>query len=212
MFPSLVMVVSGGHSNLYYMKHPNDFALLATTIDDACGECFDKVGKILGLSYPAGAEIEKLAAEGDPKAFEMPRMVARRDRLEFSYSGLKTHMLYRVRKMTEPCEGKVLRDLCASFQQEALHQLVRKLLICKERYRDVASVILSGGVAINKRLRLMVQEQVGLPVFYPDPKYCGDNAAMIGSFGAYKLQQDPQLGNQETTWDAYSRYAFEDFQ
>ena len=194
------------------MKHPNDFTLLATTIDDACGECFDKVGKILGLSYPAGAEIEKLAAEGDPKAFEMPTMVARRDRLEFSYSGLKTHMLYRVRKMTEPCEGKVLRDLCASFQQEALHQLVRKLLICKERYRDVASVILSGGVAINKRLRLMVQEQVGLPVFYPDPKYCGDNAAMIGSFGAYKLQQDPQLGNQETTWDAYSRYAFEDFQ
>ena len=94
----------------------------------------------------------------------------------------------------------------------SLHQLVRKLLICKDRYRGVASVILSGGVAINKRLRRMVQEQVGLPVFYPDPKYCGDNAAMIASFGAYKLQQDPELGSRETTWDAYSRYAFEDFQ
>jgi N6-L-threonylcarbamoyladenine synthase len=126
LFPALALVVSGGHTNLYYMTHATDFHLIAVSIDDACGECFDKVGKLLGLAYPGGPRIEVLAESGDPNRFEMPRMVQERNRLEFSYSGLKTHMVNLVRKLGKAPDFD-LNSLCASFQREALGQIVRRL-------------------------------------------------------------------------------------
>lgn len=209
LFPSLSLVVSGGHTNLYYMPDATTFHLMATTIDDACGECFDKVGKLLKLSYPGGPIIEKLAKTGDDTKFEMPHMVQEKARMQFSYSGLKTHMVNLKRKHGE-FEGQDLNDVCASFQKEALGQIIRKIKTALKSYKDVKCLIVAGGVSANQKFREMVGENIQIESHFPDLEFCSDNAAMIAAFGwhEYQRRKDKEDLTGDHDWDAYSRYDF----
>ncbi|MEZ4741544.1 MAG: tRNA (adenosine(37)-N6)-threonylcarbamoyltransferase complex transferase subunit TsaD [Bdellovibrionota bacterium] len=210
VFPCLAMVVSGGHTNLYYMEDELNFNLFATTIDDACGECFDKVAKLLGFSYPGGPKIEKAASKGNSDRFSMPRMVQEKSRMEFSYSGLKTHMVNLKNKHGEFVEQD-LYDVCASFQQEALGQLIRKIKFAYQKYPKAKSLIVAGGVAANSYFRDLVNKEIDLPAFFPGLAYCSDNAAMIASLGwhEYRAAQNCERFMEDQDWDAYSRYKFE---
>jgi N6-L-threonylcarbamoyladenine synthase len=204
-YPALALVVSGGHTNLYRMPSPTDFQLLASSIDDACGECFDKVAKLLGLGYPGGPEIERLARTGDPRAVPMPRMVSQRSRLAFSYSGLKTFLANVVAAEPSPPTGQRLADLCASFQDEALGQIARKLGEAARQHPDVRSVLVAGGVAANRRLQALLSGSVAAKAYYPHPKFCSDNGAMIAAYGYHVARLNPGLA---PSWDAYSRYDY----
>lgn len=207
-FPALSLVVSGGHTNLYYMSHLTDFQLLASTMDDACGECFDKVAKMLGLDYPGGPQIEKMAREGDPSRIKMPKIMADHTASGFSYSGLKTHMYYLLQKEANLSDQRK-KDICAAFQDEAFHQILRKLKIFLPVYKnEIKSVIIAGGVAANKRFRELISTAIcDIPVFFPDLTYCSDNAAMVAALG-WHLHHN-QNSSFSMQWDAYSRYSFE---
>ena len=211
LFPSLGLVVSGGHTNLYEMESPTHFLLKASTMDDACGESFDKVGKMLGLKYPGGPQIEACARQGNRKKFKMPKMLEGRDRLMFSYSGLKTHMLKLIKDFGGDIELH-RADLCASFQEEALGQLIRKVKQCilTSEDKNFKSLIIAGGVAANKRFREMVSQELNLEVYFPKLTYCSDNAAMIAALGWYQYKE---AGNSDSfdqqSWDVYSRYRYE---
>ncbi|MCA9071303.1 MAG: tRNA (adenosine(37)-N6)-threonylcarbamoyltransferase complex transferase subunit TsaD, partial [Planctomycetaceae bacterium] len=187
IFPAVGLVVSGGHSNLYDCKSPVDFELLEATLDDAAGEAFDKVAQILGLPYPGGPSIQKAAEKGDPTAFAFPRTFLREDRLQFSFSGLKTAVLYEVQGVPgshnpppPPLTEERIADIAASFQEAAVDVLVAK---CKQalNQQNRKTLCVGGGVAANARLRerleqLAAEEQVEL--FVAPLAYCTDNAAM----------------------------------
>ena len=212
LFPAISLVVSGGHTHLYYMTHANQFDLIAHSIDDACGECFDKVGKILGFPYPGGPKIERCAADANPEyKISMPTMVAEKERLVFSYSGLKTHMVNLLQKHDDQWLDEHRADVCASFQNEALGQIVRKLSVAMDRYPSARSLIVSGGVAANKVFRGMLQEAVSCQVVLPDLKYCVDNGAMIAANGYFRARHTDleSLPKWFDSWDAYSRYPYE---
>lgn len=208
-FPTLALVVSGGHTNLYYMQSPTHFKLLACSIDDACGECFDKVAKLLGLGYPGGPRIEALAQQGRDAGVAMPRMVSQKSRLEFSYSGLKTFVANHLRQVGQVSEQEKA-DLCASFQIEALGQIVRKVQEAVRLYPEARSVLVAGGVAANQKFRRLMAEHVSLPAFFPKLDYCSDNAAMIAAYGFHIYQNQPEdrAAWLRHDWDAYSRYDF----
>jgi N6-L-threonylcarbamoyladenine synthase len=209
VFPTLALVVSGGHTNLYYMATPTSYALLASSVDDACGECFDKVAKLLGLGYPGGPLIEKLAAQGRAGAVAMPKMIEKKDRLEFSYSGLKTYMANYIAR-EKPTEARQIADLCASFQDEALGQIVRKLKVAAAAHPAVRSILVAGGVAANQRFRALVADAIKLPAYFPPPSYCSDNAAMIAAYGYHVYEAGRAQGATfaSADWDAYSRYEY----
>jgi N6-L-threonylcarbamoyladenine synthase len=208
VYPTLALVVSGGHTNLYRLTAPTAFTLLGSSVDDACGECFDKVAKLLGLGYPGGPAIERLARQGDPATVPMPRMVSERRRLEFSYAGLKTYVANYVAS-----HKPKVPDLCASFQEEALGQIVRKLAEALRRHPDAKSVLVAGGVAANQRFRALMAESVAVPAFFPAPAYCSDNAAMIAAYGHHVLAAGRAAGRTFAVhdWDAYSRYDYAAF-
>lgn len=208
IFPTLALVVSGGHTNLYYMESPTHFELMAHTIDDACGESFDKVGKMMGLPYPGGPHVETLAAKGRRDKVPMPRMVERKSQLCFSYSGLKTAVAHAVRSAEE--KGHSLADIASSFQEEALGQIIRKLKIAAAMRPKSRSVIIAGGVAANGRFRELMEESIPLKSYFPPLRYCSDNAAMIAALGYHELRRDPSLARAtDMTWDVFSRYPFE---
>ncbi len=209
LFPCMALVVSGGHTNIYFMASPIDFELLAYSIDDACGESFDKVAKLFGLGYPGGPMIEKLAALGKRDHFPMPRMMEQKNKLQFSYSGLKTYMVNLHHKLAKPLDQNIVHDLCASFQEEALGQLIRKLNACLDQRPQAKSVLIAGGVAANQRFRILAQENFKIPVYFPQLRFCSDNAAMIAALGFHKYDraQDKSRFNS-LTWDAFSRYQF----
>lgn len=207
IFPTLALVVSGGHTNLYYMSSPTAFELLAHTIDDACGESFDKVGKMLGLPYPGGPHVERLAKAGDATKIALPRMIERKSQMAFSYSGLKTAVARVIKdEKTTPSQQA---DIAASFQNEALGQIVRKLEIAQTMRPKAKSIIVAGGVAANSRFKAMVKESTKLPVWFPEQHFCSDNGAMIAALGYHTFRQN----QYETTigWDVFSRYPFEKF-
>lgn len=204
IFPTLALVVSGGHTNLYYMRSPIEFELLAHTIDDACGESFDKVGKMMGLPYPGGPHVETLARSGKPGLVPMPRMMERKNQLLLSYSGLKTAVSHALRDMEKNHYRK--EDVAHAFQEEALGQIVRKLAAARTVRPDSKSVIVAGGVASNTRFRALIAGQFSLPAYFPPLKYCSDNGAMIAAMAYYQGQASLSPG-----WDVYSRYPFERF-
>jgi N6-L-threonylcarbamoyladenine synthase len=214
LFPALALVVSGGHTNLYYMRDVLDFELVAFTSDDACGECFDKVAKILGLSYPGGPQIEKFARGGNPSKVPMPRVNEERKKLDFSYSGLKTHMAYLLDRQGDAWVKEHFADVCAAFQQEALGQIVRKLRTAVEKFPEAKSILVAGGVSANLKFRDMIAEQLSLKLYCPSLKYCSDNAAMIAAYGyqQYIKDLDSPAWHYSNTWDAYSRYPFTKYQ
>ena len=188
--PFLGLVVSGGHTSLYAVEAPGRYRILGHTLDDAAGEAFDKVAKLLGLPYPGGAHVDRLARGGDRTAFAFPRGLAKRrkDQFDFSFSGLKTALLLHVQQHGVP-DGRALADLCASFQEAICDSLTIRA-VRAARAAGLTRLVLCGGVAANSRLRGLAQERcaaAGLELFLPAPKLCTDNGAMIALAGGLRL-------------------------
>jgi N6-L-threonylcarbamoyladenine synthase len=210
LFPCLALVVSGGHTNIYFMPDPTTFELMAYSIDDACGESFDKVAKIFDLPYPGGPWIEKYAVQGDPQRYPMPKMMEQKNKLMFSYSGLKTYMVNLRNRYRTNLDDQMLRDFCAGFQEEALGQLVRKLESAQAEKPDAKALLIAGGVAANQRFRQMIQAKISIPTYFPHLQYCSDNAAMIAALGYQHFIKNPSSTRfLDLNWDAFSRYQFE---
>jgi N6-L-threonylcarbamoyladenine synthase len=203
-FPYVALIASGGHTALYDVTGPDRMEALGHTLDDAAGEAFDKVGKLLGLDYPAGAVIDRLAKDGDPRRHDFPRALKMRSNLSFSFSGLKTSVLTHVEKHGVP-EGGDLADLCASFQEAVCDSLVTKTLRAAEA-RGRQTVVIGGGVAANSRLRGMLLERgraAGLDVRLPAPRLCTDNGAMIALAGHHAYLSrgpSPLTLNADAAW------------
>jgi N6-L-threonylcarbamoyladenine synthase len=210
IFPAIGFVVSGGHSNLYDCTSPVDFELIGSTIDDAAGEAFDKVAQILNIGFPGGPAIQRVAEKGDPKAIRFPRTFMKEDRLEFSFSGLKTAVLYTVKgvpgshKQPEPLTEQRVADIAASFQAAAVDVLVAK---CEQalQQRDRSRLCVGGGVAANAWLRDQLErmtKRIGVELHVAPMSLCTDNAAMAaiawehlrrGRFASLDLDVTPGL-------------------
>lgn len=198
-YPFLSLIVSGGHSMLVHAAEPFKHTLLGQTRDDAAGEAFDKVAKMLGLGYPGGPKIDRLGAQGNPAAIRFPRSFLEEGMLDFSFSGIKTAVLYYLKKNgwlenVSAISPQHLADICASFQEAVVDVLVEKTLQAAER-TSVADVTIAGGVSANSRLRARMKEECsarGLRLFYPRMEYCMDNGAMIAYVGWLKLQRGEQ--------------------
>ncbi|MDZ7267276.1 MAG: tRNA (adenosine(37)-N6)-threonylcarbamoyltransferase complex transferase subunit TsaD [candidate division KSB1 bacterium] len=190
--PFLVLIVSGGHSILALVRGWGQYRILGETQDDAAGEAFDKVARILGLPYPGGPQIEKLAATGNPHAIAFPIARLKDAPFDFSFSGLKTAVLYHVQKpgtVAGPQPHHATADVAASFQQALIGALVGTTARALEQF-PVTAIALAGGVACNKALRAAMADmgrQHGVKVFYPPPTYCTDNAAMIARAAMFYL-------------------------
>ncbi len=185
IFPALCLIVSGGHTELILMKNHGRYKLIGQTRDDAAGECFDKVGKILGLPYPGGPLVAKLAIKGNPLAINLPRPMLDSGDFDFSFSGLKTAVLYYTQKQ----KNFNTADVCASFQQAAVEVLVTKTIVAAKKYK-VKTMILGGGVAANKslqeKLSKAVKKELPNTIYNPlNTEYCGDNAVMIAATGYF---------------------------
>jgi len=211
-FPILCLIVSGGHTALVHVSEHGHYELLGQTIDDAAGEAFDKVARLLDLGYPGGPMVEAAASAGNPAAFDLPRAWMKETH-DFSFSGLKTAVLRLVQKhagadapqsLRKSREGalppRVVRelsipDLAASFQEAVVDVLVEKTRLAAAA-QPVREVLLAGGVAANKALRRAMSERLGVPVRYPPLKFCTDNAAMVASAGYFQY-----LRHDWATWD-----------
>ncbi len=181
-FPFLALIVSGGHTQIIQCDKAHDYKILGTTRDDAVGESFDKVARLLDLPYPGGPSIQKAAAEGNPTAFDFPRAMRQKGNLEFSYSGLKTAVLYALQ------EGKKdVADVAASFQAAAIDILLIKV---KEAIIQTGTerLVIAGGVAANQLLRERALAELDVDVFLPPFKYCIDNGAMIAAAGHSRFE------------------------
>jgi N6-L-threonylcarbamoyladenine synthase len=182
-FPALALLVSGGHTALYWLEKKLSYRLLGRTRDDAAGEALDKIAKFLGLGYPGGPVIEKLAADGDPKAFAFARPRIKAAPFDFSFSGLKTAALRHIRESDVAKGGPRFADFLASFEEAVTRALVENVVRGVEEY-DPKSLVLCGGVARNRRLRARFQGQAArlkVPAYVPSPRLCTDNAAMIAA-------------------------------
>ncbi len=204
-FPFLGLVVSGGHTSLYEARGFGDYTLLGATRDDAAGEAFDKGAKLLGLSFPGGVAIDRLAHGGDRRAVRFPRAVVKGADLDFSFSGLKTALLHHVKKHGVP-EGEGLADLCASYQEAIVGALLQKAFRAARRFQ-LPRLVLAGGVAANSRLRAAALEQAAqyqdLQVIIPAARLCTDNAAMIAVAGTEALARGLRSGptlNADPGW------------
>ena len=198
-FPLLAAVISGGHTQIIHMQRHDHFDIIGTTRDDAIGECFDKIAKILGLPYPGGPSIAKAAQRGNPTKYKLP--IPKVDDLDFSFSGLKTAVLRAVQKelnlpITTPSyelqkhlSEQQIADFAASFQATAVNILIQKLKRASQKY-PVKSILLAGGVSANQELRTQLKKTFSKThqVFFPDPKLSTDNGAMVASAAYYSIQ------------------------
>jgi N6-L-threonylcarbamoyladenine synthase len=195
--PFVALVVSGGHTHLYHVRATCEYRLLGRTRDDAAGEAFDKVAKLLNLGFPGGPAIERVAHDGDPEAIAFPRASFDDGSLDFSFSGLKTAVVHHYRRLgPAPVPAKTLADICASFQQAAVDMLTERLMRAA-REAAVAQVVVAGGVACNGALRAAVAaeaEAEGLRLVIPSPALCTDNAAMIARAGSIRLARGERAG------------------
>ncbi len=195
-FPLLSLIVSGGHSQLVLFENHQNYKILGQTQDDAVGEAFDKVAKIIGLPYPGGPSIASAAENGDAVAYKFPKAKLKNP-LDFSFSGLKTAVLRRVQtecgvdynfpsfKLAEKLDEQTRNNFAASFQKIAVETLVDKLWLANEKHHP-SSIVIAGGVAANKQLRKVTAERISTEVMYPDFSLCTDNAAMIASLAYFQ--------------------------
>ncbi len=210
-FPSICLVVSGGHTSLIMLRDHHDYTLLGNTQDDAAGEAFDKVARLLGLGYPGGPIIQKAAEEGNPQAYDLPRALDVGE-FDFSYSGLKTAVLRLVQELRRergvdveergqrlvdaapaPEEHLPIADIAASFQMALVDALVSKTVAAVERFGAV-QVLLAGGVAANRLLRQELRRRVPVAVRYPPIPFCTDNAAMVAVAGHFRFLAGQRAG------------------
>jgi N6-L-threonylcarbamoyladenine synthase len=189
--PYLALAISGGHTQIYSVKAFGEYQVLGRTIDDAAGEAFDKFAKMIGLGFPGGAKVDRLAKQGDPKAYAFPRPFLEDARLDFSFSGLKTAGLRVLQKMTpEEIESRKA-DLCASFQEAIVDCLIGKFDQALKVHK-ASRVVLTGGVSANSRLREVAETWAArrrVQLVVPPLRYCTDNAAMVGFAGILRLNQ-----------------------
>ncbi|MFH1647828.1 MAG: tRNA (adenosine(37)-N6)-threonylcarbamoyltransferase complex transferase subunit TsaD [Chloroflexota bacterium] len=188
--PHVCLTVSGGHTMLLYVREGCRYELLGTTLDDAAGEAFDKIAKFLGLDFPGGPVIDRLAKEGDKEAFKFPRPMIKSRALDFSFSGLKTSVINAFKERVARGEALPLADIAASFQEAVVEVLVAKTMRVAED-RGVNAVSVTGGVSANSRLREAFQEAArrqGVDVFFPNLSLCTDNAAMIAAAGYARMK------------------------
>ena len=204
--PLIGMIVSGGHTDLLLIEERGRYRLIGSTLDDACGEAFDKVGKMLSLPYPGGPEVEKIARNGDPKAISFPK--GKIKGYDFSFSGLKTAVLYYIKKLTDDEKERQRADIAASFQWAAVQMLLKKTIAVVDE-RKMLKVAVSGGVASNELLREQFRrasKRHGFTVYFPDKELCTDNAAMIAACGFDHYQRGdsaPISVKAEATGDIY---------
>ena len=203
-FPMLAIIVSGGHSQLVLFRNHFDYSLLGRTQDDAIGEAFDKVAKIIGLPYPGGPSVSKLAETGDPLAYKFPK--AKMPGYDFSFSGLKTAVLRQAQaeigesydfpsiKLSERLSDAQKANIAASFQRVAVATIVDK---AKQAFQEFnpTSVVIAGGVAANAELRRQLTEAIPLPIDYPDLKLCTDNGAMIATLGCFQVMRGQPIAD-----------------
>ena len=186
-YPFITLLVSGGHTMIVQVNNLGDYELLGETRDDASGEAFDKVSKLLGLGYPGGPEIQKAAKNGNPSSFSFPRPMIQDKSFDMSFSGLKTAVLYATKEI-DKTDKKIICDIAASFQSAITDVLVHKLILSAEN-KKIDCIVLAGGVAANDELRKKVSEKAkakNIRTIYPQLKYCTDNAAMIAYLGSLK--------------------------
>jgi N6-L-threonylcarbamoyladenine synthase len=192
-FPLLALIVSGGHTELIHVRGHGDYIYLGGTQDDAAGEAFDKVGRLLGLGYPGGPAIEKAAREGDI-TIDFPRAWMD-DTYDFSFSGIKTAVVRAVEAHSGTPRGRIVADMAASFQEAVIDVLAEKTVAAAAEIGATA-ILLSGGVSANEALRTTVRERASIPVYTPPIYLCTDNAAMIAACGTFRFQAGERAG-----WD-----------
>jgi N6-L-threonylcarbamoyladenine synthase len=203
-FPLLALIVSGGHSQIVLFRTHGDYTLICQTADDAVGEAFDKVAKMLGLPYPGGPSIALAAEKGDPHAYNLPK-AKMKNPYDFSFSGLKTAVLRAVqsavgRDHTFPSRGlsgllsaSERNNFAASFQRTAVETLVDKVILAYQEFQP-KSVVIAGGVAANQELRRQLAERLPIAITYPAPELCTDNAVMVASLGYFMAKKTPPAG------------------
>ena len=203
-FPFVALIVSGGTTSLFLCASPSDFTLLGRTRDDAAGEAFDKVAKLIGLGYPGGPSVAREAEAGENNAVKFPRAWLEEDSLDFSFSGLKTAVLNHCHGVKEKKGDLRVPDVCASFQEAVVEVLVEKTMLAIKK-TGLGTVVMGGGVSSNRRLREVMQrrcDQNSLKLYLPRPSFCTDNGAMIALAGFLQFQKKIPV---EYNQDVYSR-------
>ena len=207
-FPFLALLVSGGHTQIMAVRGVGDYEILGETLDDAAGEAFDKTAKLLGLPYPGGPLLSKLAEEGDPARFTLPRPMLHSDNLDMSFSGLKTAVLMLKKQVEAECgsvDEQARKDICRAFQEAIVDVLVSKCVKALKQH-GLQRIVVAGGVGANKQLRAALDAAAAkhrFGVFYPPLKLCTDNGAMIAFAGAMRLQYARTAGSftVKPRWD-----------
>ncbi|MEK7317616.1 MAG: tRNA (adenosine(37)-N6)-threonylcarbamoyltransferase complex transferase subunit TsaD [Pseudomonadota bacterium] len=210
-FPFVALLVSGGHTQLMEVKGIGDYKLLGETLDDAAGEAFDKTAKLLGLGYPGGPEVARLAEFGNPDAFELPRPMLHSGNLDFSFAGLKTAVLTQTRKLSNACEQD-RANLARAFVDAIVDVLAAKSFAALKQTGDKRLVV-AGGVGANRQLRERLNEmgkRRKVEVFYPDLAFCTDNGAMIAFAGAMRLKAAPELARHGYDYGVTPRWDLAD--
>ena len=214
-FPFVALLVSGGHTQLMRVDGVGRYDLLGETIDDAAGEAFDKSAKLLGLGYPGGPALSKLAQQGNPTAFKLPRPLLRSDNLDFSFAGLKTAVMVQAKKLAQAMQcdvvdlpAPVLADLAASTQAAIVEVLIKKSLIAL-KLTGLQRLVVAGGVGANHSLREQLNAECAkrqVRVHYPELHLCTDNGAMIAMAGAMRLQSGQQKASEIYAFDVKPRW------
>lgn len=199
--PFVALLVSGGHTQILHFKNFDDIEIMGETLDDAAGEAYDKVGRLLGLGYPGGPIIDKLASKGNPSTFKFPEGVVKG--YDFSFSGLKTAVLRQVEKLRNVTDELPIEDLCASFQEAVTRVLAKKTIKAADEL-GLKTIVLAGGVAANRELRAKFEKASGYRIYFPSNHLCTDNAAMVAAAAFFHGE------NSKLNVGAYSRQPVRD--